>query len=480
MKKKLLSVLLACTMVLGLCACGDQAAGTAPEDTADTVQTQAAADTASTDNASSETTAETATVSDQAFGDTIKYDPTVPVNNGEPISIDYWLWTSDELWQSVMDKYMAIHPNVTINTINNPYDDYWVKLPLALEGADGPTLFNMHISYHDSVIKNLAPYDIPLEDIRADFNNVEPHVIDGQVYYLDTGVMTGSIFYNKDMWEAAGLTEADIPETWDEFFEVAKKLTIREDGQLIQAGFEFNNYINSNYLMGIQYQLGQNMFNDDMKTVTINNDAEVKVMQMLLDAYNVYEVGEADFCEDSIVSFATGQTAMVSSWGWLNDYMKANFPDINFGVFQVPVFDKNNIYAYNRSNTESTFGINKNADPAQIAVAQDIVKFLLADNESLLNLALGQSIFPTKKSMANDPALEQNAALYCLKDTVDQYVFPGALPSFFETYLAEAGEEILYNGVDIRTALQTAEDKINADLAGMDFTACEDAYTPRK
>lgn len=468
MKKRILSVILACSMVMGLCACGNTEA--APQ--------------AATENTTEATTqeaapADTAEVSAEAFGDTIKYDPTVPVNNGEPIELDYWLWTADELFTDIMNRYMEIHPNVTINIINNPFDDYWVKLPLALEGSDGPAIFNIHNSYNDSIINNLADYDIPLEDIKADFNNVEPHVIDGKVRYIDTGLQTGSIFYNKDMWEAAGLTDADIPETWDEFFEVAKKLTIREDGQLVQAGFEFNNYINSNYLMGIQYQLGQNMFNDDMKTVTINNEAEVKVMQMLMDSYNELGVGEADYCEDALISFATGQTAMISSWGWLNDYMLANFPDINFGVFQIPVFDKNNLYAYNRANTESTFGINKNADPAQQAVAQDIVKFLLADDQSLLNIALAQSVFPTKKSLASRPELEANQALYCLKDTIDQYVYPGALPAFFESYLAEAGEEILYNGVDIETALQAAEDKINADLATMDFTSCEDAYQPR-
>jgi len=468
MKKKILSLLLACSMTLGLCACG----GTATESAATETKTET-----KTEEAAATTTE--AAPAGEVFGDTIKYDPSVPVNNGEDITLDYWLWTSDELFTDIMNRYMEIHPNVTINIINNPFDDYWVKLPLALEGSDGPAIFNVHNSYESSIINNMADYEVSVDDLRADFNNVEPHVIDGKVRYIDTGIQTGSIFYNKDMWEAAGLTEADIPETWDEFFAVAQKLTVRDGDTLVQAGFEFNNYINSNYLMGIQYQLGQNMFNDDMKTVTINNEAEVKVMQMLMDSYNELGVGEADFCEDALISFATGQTAMISSWGWLNDYLKANFPDINFGVFQIPVFDKNNLYAYNRANCESTFGINKNADPAQQAVAQDIVKFLLADDQSLLNIALAQSVFPTKKSLATNPALESNAALYCLKDTIDQYVYPGALPAFFETYLAEAGEEILYNGVDIETALQQAEDKINADLATMDFKSVEDAYQPR-
>ena len=37
-----------------------------------------------------------------------------------------------------------------------------------------------------------------------------------RVYTIPVGDMTGAIFYNKEMWKEAGLTEADIPQTWDE------------------------------------------------------------------------------------------------------------------------------------------------------------------------------------------------------------------------------------------------------------------------
>ena len=40
-----------------------------------------------------------------------------------------------------------IHPNVKINIINNPWDGFWTKLPLALQkGSEGPTLFNVIIA----------------------------------------------------------------------------------------------------------------------------------------------------------------------------------------------------------------------------------------------------------------------------------------------------------------------------------------------
>ncbi len=415
----------------------------------------------------------------EVFGDAIKYDPSVPVNNGEEITIDFWLWTSDAIWQAVMDKYMAIHPNVHINIINNPWDDFFVKLPVALSSNEGPALFNMHPSYANLMINLMEPYDIPIEDLEADYNGIEAHVIDGKVYFIDIGYMTGSIFYNKVFWDEAGLTDEDIPATWDEFFDLARKLTVKdESGKIVRAGWNCQNYVNSNYIMGLNYQLGQYLFEDDMKTADINNEADIKIMNMILDAYKGGDISTIDFTDEALVSFVTGQTAMISSWGWLNDYIVANAPGFEFGVFEVPVFDKDNIYAYNRLNAEATFGISASAPADQKAVAQDIVKFFLADDESMISADLGYSCFPSKKSLAENEQIMTNKALAAIKDHISQYIYPGSLSSTFETNLKIMEEDVFYNGMSVEDALQKAEDAINADLEMEDFTSIENQYTP--
>ena len=147
------------------------------------------------------------------------------VNNGEPITLEWWLWDGEEQFTAFADAYRKIHPNVEIKVVNQPWDDYWTKLPLALQGDKGPAIFNIHNSHHENILPYCAAYDIDLDAARTDFVGVSGHVIDGRVYYLDYGLMTGLIYYNKAMWSAAGLTEADIPKTWEEFRAVAKKLT---------------------------------------------------------------------------------------------------------------------------------------------------------------------------------------------------------------------------------------------------------------
>ena len=411
----------------------------------------------------------------EPFGDTIKYDPSAEINGGKDITVELWEWGSDELFQEIIDGYTAIHPNVTINLVNNPWEDYWTKLPLALDGENGPAIFNIHNSYHENLINYMAPLEIPLEDLQADFTGVDAHVIDGEVYYIDYGMMTGSVYYNKDMWEAAGLTEADIPKTWDEMREVAKKLTIKEGDTIIQAGLNFNDDFHQNYLLGLNYQLGENLFEEDGVTPKVNSDAMKQVMQMLVDMYEVDGIGSKDFGEKGADSFGQGQSAMVIQWGHYYNTLQTTWSDINFGVFEIPTFD-GNPYAYNRYNGESTFGVNKNAPEDQQAVAQDFIKYFLANDDAQVAFNLAMSIFPAKKSLADNEKILENPSLKVLAEHIDHYIWPGPMPATMETSLKKAGQDIFFNGVDIDTALNEAQQNIIKDMKNSDFKSVENLY----
>ena len=410
------------------------------------------------------------------LGGKIQYDTSKAINNGEDIEIEFWYWTgASELFKSVVNQYTAIHPNVKITLVENPYDDYWTKLPLALQGSNGPAIFNVHNSYHENLINYLAPYDIPVEDLEEDFVGVSAHVIDGKVYYTDYGMMTATMYYNKAMWSAAGLTEADIPATWDQFREVAKKLTIRDEkGELIQAGFSFNGGAQGDVL-GMQYQYGQNLFTEDGR-VTFNNDAIKAVVQRMKDIYEVDGSGDYNFGNNSGDNFGQGMIAMYLGWGFMHGLFQALWPETEFGSFEIPTPTEDVPYAYHRYNGESTFGINKNAPADQQAVAQDIVRFFLANDQLQKEFVLANSIFPAKKSLANDSDILSVSSIAVLANHIDRYIWPGPMPSAVENNMKIALENIFYNGEDVEAALQNAEDACNEELASSEFVPVESSY----
>lgn len=410
------------------------------------------------------------------LGSKIQYDTSKAINNGEDIEIEFWYWTgASDLFKSVVNQYTAIHPNVKITLVENPYDDYWTKLPLALQGSNGPAIFNVHNSHHENLINYLAPYDIPVEDLEEDFVGVSAHVIDGKVYYTDYGMMTATMYYNKAMWSAAGLTETDIPTTWDQFREVAKKLTIRDEkGELIQAGFSFNGGAQGDVL-GMQYQYGQNLFTEDGK-VTFNNDAIKTVVQRMKDIYEVDGSGDYNFGNNSGDNFGQGMIAMYLGWGFMHGLFQALWPETEFGSFEIPTPTEDVPYAYHRYNGESTFGINKNAPADQQAVAQDIVRFFLANDQLQKEFVLANSIFPAKKSLANDSDILSVSSIAVLANHIDRYIWPGPMPSAVENNMKIALENIFYNGEDVEAALQNAEDACNEELASSEFVPVESSY----
>ncbi|MET8151991.1 ABC transporter substrate-binding protein [Actinoplanes sp. NPDC049668] len=407
-------------------------------------------------------------------GVNLKYDPNTLVNDGKPIHLDWWAWGNIPQMQAFADAYQKIHPNVDITLVNQPWEDYWTKLPLQLQGTKGPAIFNVHNSEHDNIIKYMAPYDVPVEALAADYTNAKSHVIDGKVHYIDLGLMSGAIYYNKDMWSKAGLTDADIPETWDQFSAVAKKLTVREGAKLKQAGFNFNASFSA-FQSGMAYQLGQNMFAADGKTPTVDNPANLQVIQRFLQLY-ADGSGSKDFGTEATTSFGQGQTAMVYAWGWYEGTLRSDFPKIKFGVFRTPVPTAGTTpYAFDRYNGESTLGINRNAPADQQAAAQDFLKFYLTDKAGMKALALSYGVFPAYKPLAGDADIEADPALRAYGD-INRYIWPGTIPSTFEDNFTKMWQDILYNKVDPAKALTAAQQKITTDLAGKDFQSAERLY----
>ena len=194
------------------------------------------------------------------------------------------------------------------------------------------------------------------------------------------------------------------------------------------------------------------------------------------DIYEVDGSGDYNFGNNSGDNFGQGSIALYIGWGFMNGVFKDNFPDTDFGNFELPTPTEDIPYAYNRYNGESTFGVNKNASAEQQAVAQDIVKFFLANDAIQKEFVLANSVFPAKKSLAEDSDILAVEGIAVLAEHIDRYIWPGPMPSAVENNMKIALEDIFYNGADIETSLQNAEDTANLELETGEFISAEPQY----
>jgi len=109
----------------------------------------------------------------------LKYDPAAPVNGGKDITLEFWTWGTLDLFKSLGEAYTKIHPNVKFNFTESAWDDYWTKLPLAIQNHKGPDLFNFHNSKEDLVLQFMAPYSFDTKALAKDYLGVASHLKDG-------------------------------------------------------------------------------------------------------------------------------------------------------------------------------------------------------------------------------------------------------------------------------------------------------------
>jgi len=415
------------------------------------------------------------------IGTNLKYDPNAPVNENKPITVKFWY---PEDVKGIVEKFTALytelHPNVTFDTNVSPWDDYWTKLPIAIHGGTGPDLYWMHNAYTDTMVPITEPLPeevFPIADLKADFMQIDQHLIDNKLYYIDTGLMSSIMMYNKAMWREAGLSETDFPTTWDELRETAKKLTKTDGaGNIIVSGFSFNGESNfANLITAMDYQKGIFTYSEDGKKSLYNNPTTIENMEYLKSWYTVDKVGDNKGALNR-EALGQGRAAMINDWTWVPGYLKDTFPDIEVGYFPTPSFDGNPA-AFDRNNGESSPSVSAKASPEAKAAAFDFVKYLLAGDDFIREFALSNGIFPAKRSLADDPDIAASPVHQTLKQIIDKTVWPGPTPAVVESTVQKyLQDDFLKNNVSSADAAAKTDEVLAKDLGNLTFVPVERRY----
>lgn len=465
--RKTMGIVLALAMTLGIAGCSGKEKPAPPP----------SEPTAKTEESKPESTAAPAEL--LGSGE-VKYDPGTPVNDGKEITITFWVQTE---WQQYYEKwtkeYSEIHPNVKWEISVAGWGDHFTKLPIALSTGTGPDIFHMHNQYSSALVPNMAPYPqdiLPHDALRKDFRNLDAHLIKDEIYFLDYGMMTASIYYNKQLWQDAGLTDADIPTTWDQLREVAKRLTQTDAGGKIQvAGFNFNGPIYAEMAEIMLLQKGKYIFTEDGQR-NMQEEEYITNLKWLADIYNADKSGSVNF-GDGVDSFGNGQSAMIYHWGFVASVMDANFPDLEYGIIPIPSFDGKTPPAYCRNNGESTPGVSKTAKEENKAVAFDFIKYVLANDVYQEQVCSDMILVPAKYNLDSSQKIKDNPATGVMMTYIDRTIWPGSFPATYEgdlvTYISE---EILTNGKSVEDAVKAAEPVINKNLKDAGFESVENMY----
>ncbi len=148
--------------------------------------------------------------------------------------IDYWSnhpGASIDLEKAMLDAFTA-ETGIKVNhvTAGANYEEVSQKFQTAqVSGDAGDLVVLSDVTWFPQFLNGaIAPIDPILEELGEDTSTYVPalyndYLYEGQHYAVPFARSTPLFYYNKDLYEAAGITEA--PKTWDDVAANAKKLT---------------------------------------------------------------------------------------------------------------------------------------------------------------------------------------------------------------------------------------------------------------
>jgi len=168
---------------------------------------------------------------------------------GEQVEITFMAWGAPEelaVWQKIVEEFQAANPGIKVNVEVSDWTSYWEKLKTLLAAKTPPDVFAMdaplYLDYQSrGSLLNLQPYIDKNPDLLKDVYPItlEAYKTPNGYYGLPRDFQTIVMFYNKDMFDKAGVPYPQPGWTWNDLREAAKKLTkdTNGDGKIDQYGF---------------------------------------------------------------------------------------------------------------------------------------------------------------------------------------------------------------------------------------------------
>lgn len=389
----------------------------------------------------------------------------VPTQAPEAVTLQYWHTHSDPesaKLDEVIAAFEGANPGVTVEPTRFAYNDYKTALLTAISSGEVPDVARLDIAWVSEFADQGAL--VQLDGNMPDFENIikdtypgplSTNFWQGHYYGLPLDTNTQVLLWNKNVFEAAGLSEP--PATMEEFAEVACQLT---DESKKQYGYAQG----GTYFWApapVFYAMGGKVTDEEITTATgyINGPESVAAFTMLKDLYdkgclspNLLGGGIA-----TDAGHAEGTYAMIIDGPWMVDIYKNNYPDFEVNFAPIPTGPQETTSSVVGGEDVVVLEGSENQEAAMKWAA-----YLLSPEAQKMMAEVGQ--MPTLASLAGDPAMPPYFSVFQEQLKTAQARVPHPRWSDMDNAINNAYQRILNGDQTPQEALDQAAEEINALL----------------
>ena len=294
---------------------------------------------------------------------------------GETVTINFWHHYSaqsaenETLMNVLIPAFEAENPGIKVNAVSHEWAELHDKVLVSANSNALPDVARCDIAWLPEFQQ--MGILVPLDEEMPDFDEVSGQLLDsamstaqigGHYYGLALNTNSKIVFYNTAMLEAAGI---EVPATMDEWVEAVKALSgENENGQQVWgwnepalAGWNICPFI---------WSFGGALTNEDQTVATgyINGPATVKAVETFAQlvqsgAITGFNSGDIPMTD----GFGTGRYAMMLEGPWKSAELAGAYPDVAYGTAPIPageggsisVLGGEDIAMFNTANQEAAW-----------------------------------------------------------------------------------------------------------------------------
>lgn len=383
-----------------------------------------------------------------------------------PVTITYTNFISndgnEENLQAIVDAFEEENPDITVEVTTLPYADYGTALQTDLAAGTVSDVFDIEYANYAQYQANGVLAELPVENPDAYRQSVlEAYQTDGVQYALPSSFSTVVLFYNSDLFDAAGLEYPTSDWTWADEQAAAEALTDAAAGVWgSHQPVSFHEYYK------VLAQNGGEFLNEDGTEVAFNSPEGIEAAEWLVGKSGTVmptiEQGQGTPDFDSNL-FVDGKLAMVHTGIWM------------FGAFADAPFGWD--IAVEPGNTEQASALFSNAvgvsaGSEHIEAATAFAEFLTSSDvmvQTRLDAGWELPAISDEAALAGYLELGNPDNRQAVFDSLEQVALPPVVAEGQQEMQDIMTEELVEAQAGRKTveeALASAEERINAAIGG--------------
>ena len=263
----------------------------------------------------------------------------------QAVEIEYWQYIYESrvtAMDQLIEKFEAANPDITVKQVTFPYADYQTRIVAANMAGKGPDVMQLFYGWADKfiaggLIQPLPEDQFPAAEIESEFFPIVSAMSrDGKYYGLPTAVRSLALFWNKKLFEEAGIDGP--PATLDELVADGRTLAKKDDaGNFTTVGLTLDMAGQDHqwWREVLVRQMGGEPYNDDDTEVMYDSEAGAAALKFYTDMQTSEGIGQIGFMDEGQAAFRAGRAAMTID-GTFRLGSFGSIEDFEWGVAELP------------------------------------------------------------------------------------------------------------------------------------------------